>query len=205
MSQDDELAQRIVDTAVELAERDSWETLRLHQIAATLGIGLDAIRRQFREKDALIDAWFERADAAALALADSGALAGLSPRQRLHNLIMAWLDALEHHRRVSRQMILAKLEPGHLHIQIPAVMRISRSVQWLREGAGLTDSGLRRALLESAVTGIYLAAFCRWLAEDTAGSPATRQCLDRLLAGAEALLLAWPGLAGTPPSRPRRP
>lgn len=199
------LPRRIVDTAVELAERNTWEAVRLHQVAAALGVGLEDIRRHFREKDELIDAWFRRADDALLALADSGALLPLSPRERLFRLIMAWLDALEEHRRVSRQMILAKLEPGHLHIQIPALMRVSRTVQWIREGAGLDDAGLRRALLETAVTSVYLAAFAAWLREDAPGSPRTRRLLDGMLARAERLMgrCAWLAGRSGPPARPR--
>lgn len=190
------LPRRIVDTAVELAERHTWEAVRLHQVAAALGVGLDDIRHHFREKDELIDAWFRRADDAVLALADSGELSCLSPRERLFRLIMAWLDALEVHRRVCRQMILAKLEPGHLHIQIPALMRVSRTVQWIREGAGLEDAGLRRALLETAVTAAYLAAFAAWLREEAPGSPRTRRLLDGLLARAEGLMDRCAWLAG---------
>lgn len=195
-TQTSELAHRIVDTAVELAEQSAWEAVRLHQVAAALGIGLDEVRHCFREKDELIDAWFERADDAVLQLADSGELAELTPRERLFRLIMAWLDALEAHRRVSRQMIQSKLEPGHLHIQIPALMRISRTVQWMREGAGLQDAGVMRAVLETATTAIYLAAFVSWMGEDTAGSPRTRRLLEGMLAQAEAVMQACPGRAG---------
>lgn len=194
-TQTSELARRIVDTAVELAEQSSWEAVRLHQVAEVLGIGLDDVRRCFREKDELIDAWFERADNAVLQLADSAELAELTPRQRLFRLIMAWLDALESHRRVSRQMIQSKLEPGHLHIQIPALMRVSRTVQWMREGARLQDAGVMRAVLETATTAIYLAAFVSWMGESTAGSPRTRKLLDGLLAQAEAIMQACPGRA----------
>lgn len=191
-----DLAWRIVDGAVALAERHGWEAVRLHEVAAAADITLDDLRRHFREKDALIDAWFDRADAAALALAASGELAGLAARERLFRLIMAWLAALEPHRRVSRQMILAKCEPGHLHIQIPALMRVSRTVQWLREGARLRDAGPGRALAETALTGIYLAAFLCWMAEDTPGSPRTRCLLEGLLARTERAALACPLLAG---------
>jgi len=190
------VARRIVDTAVAIAEEGTWESVRLHEVAAQMGIGLDEIRRHFREKDELIDAWFERADDAVLRLVDSGALLALSSRERLFRLIMAWLDALEGHHRVSRQMILAKLEPGHLHIQIPALMRISRTVQWMREGALLEDTGMRRALLETAVTGIYLAAFTSWLSENRTGSPRTRRRLDAMLRRAEGVLEICPVLSG---------
>lgn len=196
-AQDSEQRERIVDAALALAAERGWEALRLHDLAVTLGIGLDDIRRHFREKDELIDAWFDRADAAMLHLADSGILGGFTPRQRLVELTMAWLDALEPRRAVTRQMIAAKAEPGHLHIQIPAVMRISRTVQWLREAAGLEDHGLRRALGETALTGIYLAVFSRWLTETRPGSPQTRALLDSLLGSAERLLQAAPFLTGT--------
>ena len=190
-----DFADRIVDTAVALAERSSWESVRLHQVALSMGVGLDEIRRCFAEKDELIDRWFDRADDAMLRLADSGGLVPLSPRKRLFELIMAWLDALEDHRRMTRQMIQAKLEPGHLHIQVPALMRVSRTVQWMREAARLKDAGLRRALTETAATGIYLAAFASWMSEDKPGSPRTRRRLERLLRGAEQLAQVLPFFA----------
>lgn len=200
-----ELARRIVDTAIELAEARSWESIRLHEVAAAAGIALDDIRRHFREKDELIDAWFDRADAAMLALAATEALLPLSARDRLSRLIMAWLAALEGHRRVTRQMIQAKAELGHIHIQIPALMRISRTVQWLREAALLRDSDWRRAVAETLLTSIYLAVFLRWLRDTEAGSPRTRRFLDTLLAAAEKLALTLPGFAAMAATRDDKP
>lgn len=192
---DADLAARIVDAALQLAEESAWEAVRLHQVAARAGIGLDDICRHFREKDELIDAWFDRADAAMLALAAAAWMPALPPRERLQRLTMAWLDALAPHRRVTREMVLAKLEPGHIHIQFPAVMRISRTVQWLREAALLDDHGLRRALAESVLTAIYLATFTYWLGDDTPDAAQTRHFLDRLLAGAERAAKTLPGFA----------
>lgn len=190
-----DLAARILDAAIELAEQRSWESIRLHEVAAAAGISLDDIRRHFREKDELIDAWFDRADAAMLQLAAMPEMSQLPPRERLRRLMMGWLDALEPHRRVTRQMILSKCEPGHIHIQIPAIMRISRTVQWMREAALLQDSYLRRAIAETVTTSIYLATFVCWLTEDTVGSQRAARLLDRLLSGAERAALAIPGFA----------
>lgn len=191
----DELAARIVDAAVALAEESSWEAVRLHQVAARLGIGLAEIGHHFREKDELIDAWFDRADAAMLALAAAEWMPALPPRERLRRLTLAWLDALAVHKRVTREMILNKLEPGHVHIQFPAVMRISRTVQWLREAARLDDHGPRRALAETALTAIWLATFTCWLGDDSADAERTRRFLDRQLALAERAAQALPGFA----------
>lgn len=188
-------AARIVDAAIALAEETSWEAVRLHQVAARSGIGLAEISRHFREKDELIDAWFDRADAALLELAAVSWMPSLPPRERLQRLTMVWLEALAPHQRVTREMILAKLEPGHLHIQFPAIMRISRTVQWLREAALLSDHGLRRGLAESALTAIFVATFVYWLGDDTADAAQTRHFLERQLALAERAALMLPGFA----------
>ena len=104
----------IVDTAVAIAERSNWEAVRLFDVATELNISLDDIRPYFREKEDLVDAWFDRADNRMLKAAETVEFLTLSPRERLQYLIMTWLDALAAHRKVTRQMIGAKLEPGHL-------------------------------------------------------------------------------------------
>lgn len=190
---EEELKQHIVNTALALAEQRSWEAIRLHEVAQAAGIGLEDIRRHFREKDAIIDAWFDRADAAMLQAAAGDGFRRLPQEQRLQHALMTWLQALQPHRRVTREMILAKCEPGHIHIQFPAVMRISRTVQWLREAAGIEDTFLRRALAETVHTGIYLAVFTHWLNDTSAGAERTRRLLETLLARSGRLARLLPG------------
>ena len=132
------LRERIVDTALDLAEQSSWEAVRLHQVAAALGITLDDVRAHFREKEDIVDAWFDRADAAMLREAARIEVAALPMRERLHHTLMAWLAALAAHRRPTRQMVVNKFEPGHVHYQIAGLLRVSRTVQWWREAAGCT-------------------------------------------------------------------
>lgn len=182
----DPTVQKIVDAALEIAEqKGSWEAVRLHEVATATDMSLDDIRHYFREKDELIDAWFDRADAAMLSDAAADDFQQLSTRARLHRVIMVWLDVLAPHRRVTRQMILNKAEPGHLHIQIPAVMRISRTVQWMREAAGRDATHAHRALEETVLTGIYLMTFMYWMNDDSPGSNRTSHFLDSLLRKAE--------------------
>lgn len=182
-----ELREAIVDTAVAIAERSSWEAVRLFDVATELAISLDDIRIYFREKEDLVDAWFDRADSQMLKAAETVEFLSLSPRERLHHLIITWLDALAAHRKVTRQMIGAKLEPGHLHIQIPAVMRISRTVQWMREAAQRDATFLRRALEETALTTIYLATFVYWMRDESENFQRTRDFLEQKLQMAESL------------------
>lgn len=175
----------IVDTALQLAEQRSWEAVRLHEVAAAAGITLEEVGLHFREKEEVVDAWFDRADSAMRKAAARPDFSDLNTRQRLHLLIMTWLGALASHRKVTRQMIYGKLEPGHVHIQIPGLMRISRTVQWFREAAQQDATYLRRALEETALTTIYLMTFFFWMLDDTPGSERTSKFLDGWLARAE--------------------
>lgn len=169
----------IVDAALELASHHGWESIRLHEVAAECGTGLDDIRQHFGDKDDIIDAWFDRADGAMLQRHDNGALAGLSARERLFELITTWLDGLAPYQRVTREMIGHKMEFGHVHVQFPAVLRISRTVQWIREGARLDAPLPRRALEEAALTALFVKTFLYWLHDDSPGQENTRKWLNR--------------------------
>jgi len=188
MAHSEDIRDGIVDTAIALAERrSSWEAVRLHDVAAELGITLDDVRRHFREKEEVVEAWFDRADGAMLARAQAPGFAALAPRERIRALVMSWLGALAPHRKVARQMILGKLEPGHVHIQIPGLLRVSRTVQWMREAALRDATYLRRALEETALTTLYLMTFFLWMGDETHASERTRRFLERSLQAAERL------------------
>jgi AcrR family transcriptional regulator len=193
---DKSVRDRILDTALALAGRISWESVRLHDVAAELKMSLNDVRAEFREKEELTDAWFDRADAAMLQEATGPDFPGLFPRARLHRLIMAWLMALAPHRRVTRQMICGKFEPGHIHYQYAGLLRVSRTVQWLREAAQRDAVLPWRAIEEAALTAIYLAAFFCWMRDDSEQAARTSAFLDRLLSRAEQLAPWMPGFPG---------
>ena len=201
----------IVDAALELAARDGWEAVRLHQVATACGVGLDHIRSHFAEKDEIIDAWLDRADAAMLGHVDSGGVDGLPPHERIRRLILVWLEALIPYQRVTRGMIKHKLEFGHFHVQFPAVLRISRTVQWIREGAMLDAPLPRRALEETAMTAVFVKTFISWLRDDSAGCRRTRERLDRDLHVLETIARRVPGgrfsgeIAAAPDGRAEAP
>lgn len=187
MATEDDTRDKIINTALALGAGMSWEAVRLHDVADALGITLNDVRHYFREKEDLVDAWFDRADSLMLKEAEAPDFLALTPRQRLHRLMMTWLGALAPHRRVTTQMICGKLEPGHLHIQIPGLLRISRTVQWMREAARRDATAIRRALEETGLTTIYLMTFVCWMNDDSSGSASTHQFLDRCLAATERL------------------
>jgi AcrR family transcriptional regulator len=175
----DTSAALILDTALSLAEARGWERLQLYEVADALGIGLDAIARHYPDKDALVDAWFARAEQAMLARARDEDLAALLPAERLEELLVAWLRALEPHHALAGQMLLYKLEPGHLHLQLGGLHSLSRVVQWWRAGARLRGVWLNRIGQECLLSGLFLRTFCHWLRRPDPDLAETRRYLRR--------------------------
>jgi len=175
-----ELRDRIVAAALAEADRVGWGALRLHRVAAELGIPLAEIHQYFRDADAIAEAWLGRADQAMLA-GRGRAFARRPPAERLSTAILAWLDALAPFRRVATQMLLGKLYPGHPHHLLGLVTRLSRTVQWWREAALLDAGPPRRQIEEVALTWIFIATVVVWANDRTQGEMTTRRFLDRAL------------------------
>lgn len=154
----------ILATALTLAEQSSWEQLSLQQIAAALGISLADIYQHYRSKDELVDAWFDQADKAMLSAVITPELPASS---RIEQALSCWLNALAPYHKVTGQMLLYKLEPGHIHLQLAGVLRISRTVQWLREAAQLTASGIARIGQEIALSSVFVAVVVYWLNDNS--------------------------------------
>jgi len=192
MSEDQDRAEHILETALMLGERHGWDALHLHDVARQMGIGLAEIHRHYRQKDDLAEAWFDRAD---LALIRAGECAGwdsLTVRERLLKAILAWFEALAPHRGLSAEMLRYKLQPDHLHLQVGGLMRISRTVQWIRETARLPTVGWRRELEEVVLTGIFLSTVGCWLLDRSPDARRTRAWLEGRLAAAERVASRFP-------------
>jgi len=155
------------------------------EVAREAGVSLAQLHQQFGDRDAIAEGFFDRADAALLATADRPGWSALPVRARVFGAVMAWLDALEPQRPLVRGMLGYKLQPEHIHLQARGIMRISRTVQCMREVAMLPATGWRRELEEAGLTSMYLATFACWLADGTPHAQRTRSLLDRLLAAAE--------------------
>ena len=174
----------IVDAALLIADDEGWDNLRLRRVADRTGIPLDALHRRFRDIDAVADAWFRRAAEAMLAPTGRGFQA-LPARIRLRELMMRWFDALAVHRRVTGEMLATKLYPSHPHHWVPMIFNLSRTIQWLRDAAGLDAGGRRRQIEEIGLTVLFLATLAVWLYDQSPGQERTRRFLDRRLAVAE--------------------
>lgn len=183
----DALRDRIVHTALALAEEQGWENVRLYQVADRLDLPLTTIAAQFRDLDAVADDWFLQARNAMLAGVGAH-VARLPPPDRLHAAIMAWFGALEPHREVAGEILAAKLWPAHVHHWGPMIFELSRLVHWFLDAAKIASTGRRRQMAESGLTVIFLDTLRVWLGDHTADRLRTRARLARRLATADRLL-----------------
>lgn len=175
----------ILEVALQLAERSSWDAIHLFDIAREMGVGLPEIQRHFPNKDALAEAWFDLADAALLRLAQAPGWQQRPQRERLQHACAEWLQTLAPHRRLTREMLGYKLQPEHVHLQVRGILRTSDTVQWIREVAMLPEVGWRRELAEAVLTTIFLTVFTHWLFDDSPQSRRSHALLERLLRGAD--------------------
>lgn len=183
----EEQRRRIVRATLAQADEVGWEGVRLRRVADSLDISLVELRAQFRDQDAVAEAWLAEADAAMLASPGLDA-ADLPPPERIARAIMRWLDVLAAHKRVAAQMLLGKLYPGHPHYVAGLVFRLSRTVQWLREAARLDAPPPRRQVEEIGLTWLFVGTVVVWARDSSIGQIRTREFLARRLGEADRLL-----------------
>lgn len=171
----------ILDHALKLAMESSWEAFSLSELASQSHYSLVDIKRIFRSKDDMAEAFFNRADEAMLLLSEDSEFSALSNSDRLVKCTMTWFNALAPYRVIVKEMMAYKLEPGHFHLQAHGVTRVSRTVQWFLEVSQRNHSGLKRVADEIAVTSAYLTAFAYFLYDDTENSNDTEVFLKKLI------------------------
>ena len=178
---------RILKAALAIAGEEGWASADLSAVAAWAKVPVSELRRHFRDTDAIADAWFRVGLDAMLAPPPRG-FSRRPAAARLEILMRRWFDALAPHRRVTAEMLSAKLWIFHPHHYVPMVFNLSRLIQWLRDLAGLDAGGLRKQIEETGLTALFLATLAVWCRDDTENQERTRAFLKRRLAQADGLM-----------------
>ena len=178
---------RILKAALAIAGEEGWASASLSAVAARAKVPMSELRRHFRDTDAIADAWFRVGLDAMLAPPPRG-FSRRPAAARLEILMRRWFDALAPHRRVTAEMLSAKLWIFHPHHYVPMVFNLSRLIQWLRDLAGFEAGGRRKQIEESGLTALFLATLAVWCRDDTENQERTRAFLKRRLAQADGLM-----------------
>jgi DNA-binding transcriptional regulator YbjK len=188
------LRERVVQEAIRQAEATGWEAVRLTEVAARLDLPMAEVLEEFRDLDAVADAWFLRGWQVMLAEKPEG-FARWSERERLAHSLLAWFGAFSGHRGVTVEMLRAKAHLPHLHTWVPMIFDLSRTIQWWREAACLgARYGTRRAQLEEiGLTTLFVATLAVWANDESVSQTTTRDFLERRLAQGDRLMRFLPG------------
>jgi ubiquinone biosynthesis protein COQ9 len=186
-----EAADRLVDAALRLAERQGWRRTGLGEIAAEAGLPLDEAHAACPSKLALLARFHRRIDRAALA----GTSAADEPaRDRLFDALMRRFDALAPHREALRAILRDSMGDPAALLGLPALLR---SMGWMLERAGVSAAGWRGRFRAKLLTGLYVSVLRVFLDDDSADLARTMAALDRRLRAMES----WLGLSAANASR----
>lgn len=160
----------------------------LAEVAAASGVALSEIRAAFADVDDLLAAFFRATDRHVLAEGgpDAEDFAGEGPRERLFEVLMRRLDALEPHREAVRALAKAARRDPLLALRL---LRLSaRSQRWMLAAAGIDCTGLAGSVRAKGLVLLFARVLDVWLDDDDPGFARTMAALDRELANAGKLL-----------------
>ena len=185
-----EIPAYIVDRALALAAERGWRRTSLREIAGAAGVSLIDLRRHYRSKGAILEAFFDRVDHDMLAAVEPE-LESEPARDRLFDLIMRRFDAMKAHKEGVRAILRdCACDPC---LGLWAWCRMRRSLSWILEAAGLDSSGLRGLVRIKGLGLVYLPALRVWLNDDSEDMARTMADLDRRLGRLDNLVATLSG------------
>lgn len=195
----------IIDAALTVAAEKGWRGLSLADIAAAADIGLAELYKHYRSKDAILAAFFERVDRQVVEGVEPELLEE-AVRDRLFDLIMRRLDAMEPHREAMKA-ILRDCSRDPLEM-VAGGFGLLRAMSLILDLAGIGSMGISRLVRAKGLAAIYLSTLRVWLHDETEDKAHTMAALDRSLQRADRLMAALCRLRGrraTPRAYPGTP
>lgn len=180
-------AKKIIETSLKLAQLKSWRSLRLFEIAQAMNISLLDIKKHFKNKDEIAQAWFDEATKEMLSKANDPDFTHLTVHERLHFLIISWLTALMPYQRIAREIVYNKLHPQHVTGKITALKSIHRTVDWLLEAVQADVSKTKRRISEAGLSTVFASTFLYWLHDYSNNFEDTRRFLTKELTAMETV------------------
>ncbi len=163
-----------------LAERPPAR-IDLADVAAHCGVSLSEMRVSFASTDDLLAAFFRDTDRHVLAAggADSDDLSGEGPRERLFEVLMRRLDALDGHKEAVRTLMHAARTDPVLALKLARLSEASQ--RWMLAAAGISCTGLAGSIRAKGLALLFARVVEVWLRDEDPGLSRTMAFLDRQL------------------------
>jgi len=185
-----DIPEHVIDTAMKLAAEGRWRDLSLAEIAEAAKLPMSKVHPVFSSRQAILDAFVRRIDAAVLTDGESDDLEG-NARDRLFDVLMRRFDALDPYKDAVATVALDQARDPLA--ALASVCQLGRSMALMLEAAGLTSDGVRGLVRVKALGLIYLAALRVWLRDESEDKARTMATLDKQLRRAEALVVRLSG------------
>lgn len=182
-----------VEALFRLLERKTWPQLSLRAVAEEAGESETALRRHFRCRQSLLDAFAEHIDIETLIALGAPQATGGSQRDRLFEVLMARIDALEPyraallHQKEHLQSILLASGPKLPVYGVLQALRTERSMAKMLRLAGGETGGITGYLRVRGLVVLWGAVLWQWLQDDSPERGRTMNALDKALGCAEEL------------------
>ncbi len=185
-----DIPDHVIDTAMTLAAEGCWRDLSLAEIAEAAKVPIAKVYPHFPSRQAILDAFVRRIDAAVVAESDTDELEG-SARDRLFDVLMRRFDALDPYKDAVATVAFDQARDPVA--ALASACQLRRSMALMLEAAGLSSGGTRGVLRVKGLALIYLSALRVWLRDESADKARTMAALDRQLRRAESLVLRLSG------------
>jgi AcrR family transcriptional regulator len=185
----------LVAAAFDLASTRGWVNFTVADAARAAGLPLAEARLRFPGRGAILMRLGRMADAAALA--DDGAPATSTQRDRLFDMIMRRIDVFQAHR--GGVIAMFKALPADPLTALALWGATLNSMAWLLDGAGISPVGLDRTLRAHGLAAVWLSVVRAWMRDESIDLSSTMAALDRALDRAEQMS-GWLGRGAAKPA-----
>jgi len=189
----------LIAAAFQLAAEQGWRRVSVAAAARAAGLPLARARERFAGKTSLLLRFGRLADQAALAETPPDG----TTRDRLFDLVMRRIDALQAHR--AGVLALLRALPADPPTALLLTLATRRSMRWLLQAAEIPTGGINGELRVKGLMAAWLWTIRAWRGDETEDLSATMAALDVALQRAEQAA-EWLGWRARPePASPEPP
>ena len=179
--------ERVIEAFMALLAEKPFERIGFAEIAQRARVSLAELRGLFGSTLAILAAQVKETDRSVLAGADAD-MAEEPPRERLFDVLMRRLDALEPHKAAVHSLAASAMRDPALALGLNRLA--VRSQQWMLAAAGISAAGPRGLVRAQGLAMLFARVLRTWLDDDDPGHARTMAALDRALARGQS----WSGL-----------